>query len=122
MGRSVRIRPLGAAVFVLTPVMMAVTLSIAAPGVATGPQKEYAASAPVECVIAPGVLNIRTEAELEMRFAGPEGLSEGQSGIEFTGAVVTLRTPAELTEPYATLGVTKVRGELSRLALDATNM
>ena len=122
MGRHARFRPLGAAVFVVTPVTMAVTLAIATTGGAAAPQKEYGASAPVKCVVAPGVLNIQAAATVEMRFKGPESLSEGQSGIEFTGAVVTVSTPAELTEDYVALGVHKVQGQLSGLVIDATNL
>jgi hypothetical protein len=105
-----------------TVAAMAATMVVAAPGGAATPEREYTTSFTPRCVDAPGVLNIETQPSMELRFRGPESVAEGQSGIEFTNASVSLVVPAKEVESFLAVGAQKINGKLTDLTVDATNM
>ena len=120
MLRRMRFRPVGWLVAIGTLAAMAATMVVAAPGGAATPTKEYAATFEPNCVIGPGVLNITAKLRVSLRAEGPETVSEKQTGIEFNEASSSITSPAELTKSFEALGVTEVRGHITRFVLDST--
>jgi IPT/TIG domain len=103
-------------------VATAATMVMAAPSGAAAPEKQYPSSFTLSCVIAPGSLNIKGTFAGEMRFTGPESVTEGQSGIEFTDASITITAPAEQSNALRTTEARKARGQLTNLTIDASGL
>lgn len=101
---------------------MAAVLALAAPGGATGAEKAYEASAPITCVLGPGVLEAKESATLQMRFKGPEAVQEAESGIELTESSASITLPAEASNSFHALGASSARGQLESLVVNAANM
>jgi hypothetical protein len=123
MRREGRFRPIGWLVATGTLVAMVLTAIIAAPGGAAIPEKEYKASFEMECVIAPGVLNIHAKEKLKVTTAalGPEVVTQGEE-VSFHAAHSTIQSPVELTESFAALGSNEVKGATTNFTLDGTGI
>jgi hypothetical protein len=123
MRRQGRFRPIGWLVGAATVLAMLVTAVVAAPGGAATPEKEYKASFEMECVVGPGVLNIRAKEKLKVTTAamGPERVGVGQE-ISFHHAHSTIESPVELTESFVSLGANEVNGTVTSFLVDATSL
>jgi hypothetical protein len=119
-GRFWRIGPLAGT---STLVAMVATAIVAAPGGAAIPEKEYATSFGMECVVAPGLLNIHAKEQLKVTLAatGPEEVTPGQE-VSFHGAHSTIESPVELTESFAALGANEVKGTTTLFVLMSTGV
>jgi hypothetical protein len=115
-------RPAGWLAAAGTLAAMAAIMVVAAPGGATTPEKQYPSSFTMSCVIAPGSLNSEETIAGEMRFSGPESVTEGESAIEFSDASITLTAPAELSNALRADEVRKLRGKLKNLTIDASGL
>jgi hypothetical protein len=115
-------RPVGWLVGIGTAGAMAAMLAVAASSGAASPEKAYERSTSIPCVVAPGVLNVNMAATVGISFKGPETVQEAESGIEFGEASVSLQVPPETREQFTPLGVTRIRGTLESLVVDATDM
>jgi hypothetical protein len=98
---------------------MAATLVMAAPSGAIGGEKEYATSFEMECVVAPGVLNIKAKEKLKVHLSatGPAETAPGEEA-SFTKAHSTIESPVELTESFVSLGANEVKGTATMFVLD----
>lgn len=122
MGTYGRFRPAGLVVAVGTAVAMAATMAIAAQGGAAVTERSYSGHVPMECVLAPGILNSKTAASAEVSFRGPETLTEGESGVEFTATRITVSSPPEGAEPLYNGGVRSERVRLKELYVTASGL
>lgn len=122
MLRRLRFRPLGWLVAFGTLSAMVATMVAAAPSGAAGGEKTYTESFNVECVVAPGVLNIKAKEPLKVTLSatGPEEVEPGQV-VTFHNATSTIISPVELTESFANLGANEVKGTDVRTTLNSTN-
>jgi len=121
MLRRLRLRPLGVVVVAGTVAAIAAALVTAAPGGAAIAKKEYAASFEPQCVIAPGVFNLRAVLSVGVRAMAPEQVGEGEA-FELTEASSSITSPKQLTEAFVTIGVHEVRGFVTDFTLDSTNL
>jgi probable HAF family extracellular repeat protein len=119
MRRQGRFRPIGGLIGTCTVVAIVLTAIVAAPGGATIPEKEYKASFEMECVLAPGVLNIHPTEKFKVTTAamGPEQVATGEE-VVFHGAHSTIESPLELAEEYVSLEANEVTGKATNLVLD----
>ncbi len=101
---------------------MVATMVAAAPSGAAAGEKTYTASFNTECVVAPGVLNIKATEPLKVTLSatGPEEVEPGQS-ITFHNSTSTIISPVELTESFANLGANEVKGTDLRTVLKSTD-
>jgi hypothetical protein len=118
MLRRLRLGPL---VALGTLAAMAGTLVMAAPSGAVGGEKEYATNFEMECVVAPGVLNIKAKEKLKVALSatGPAETTTGEEAT-FTKAHSTITSPVELTESFVSLGANEVKGTATMFVLDNT--
>ena len=74
-----RFRSVGLLAVLGTAAAMAATMALAAPGGASAGEKTYTASFNTECVVAPGVLNIKAKEPLKVTLSatGPEEVETG---------------------------------------------
>ena len=114
-GRARRLQIASALALVLAATAALATL----PGVsaASGSEKAYSASFEMPCIIGTGSLNVQTALTASIQTTGPTGVEEGQE-VHFTGTTVSLTGPVELSEAFAALGATEVRGSITRLVLE----
>lgn len=121
MGR-IRLRTVAGVAVVGTAVAMATVVAVVPSGSAAAtPQKEYAASFEAECVVAPGVLNMRGTMGVTMRVHAPESVAAGQA-FELTESSVTVTSPAGLGEDFHELNVYELRGHVTKLPLQGTDV
>ncbi len=118
MRKQLRLRPLGWMVALSTLAAMSATMALAATGSAASPEKEYTSSVNAVCVVSPGVLNIHSEVTIALRGTAPAELEPGQE-FSLKNSSSTITTPVELTEAFASLGATEVKGKVTRLILEA---
>jgi hypothetical protein len=123
MRRQGHFRPTGWLIGAGTLLAMALTAIAAAPGGAATAEKTYATSFEMECVVAPGVLNIRAKEKLKVHLTatGPEEVSTGQE-ISFHGAQSVIESPVELTESFVSLGANEVKGTATSFVLDGSGL
>lgn len=117
-----RYRWVGALLATATLSAMTTVMLVAAPSGAASGEHESAINFKAPCVIAPGVLNIQAQPTIELGFEGPTEVTEHQSGIEFTEAVVGVKFPPEIREEFAPVGAVKTIATLTNLIMDAGNM
>jgi hypothetical protein len=96
------------------------TMIVAAPGGAAAPLKEFSATFEPECVVAPGVLNIKAKVRANLRAMAPETVETGEM-FNAEQASSSITSPVELTEQFVSLGVHEVRGHITNFVLDGTN-
>ncbi len=96
-------------------------LVLAAPGDAQTTEKEYVATFEPTCVVAPGVLNIKSKVKVTTRAMGPAEVSAGEA-VSFHGASSTITSPTELTEAFSNLGANEVKGTVLNFALDGSGL
>jgi hypothetical protein len=118
MLKGMRMRPVALLVAAATAAAMAATLVVAAPGGAAAGEKEYTTSFEMDCVVAPGVLNIHAKEKLKVTLSatGPEQVAVGQE-LSFHGAHATIESPVELTESFVSLGANEVKGAATLFVL-----
>jgi hypothetical protein len=116
-------RPAGFFAVLATAAAMTATLVVAAPGGAASGEKEYTTSFEMECVLAPGVLNIQPKEKFKVTLSvtGPEGVAPGQE-VFFHGAHLTIVSPVELTESFAELLANEVKGTATVFVLDGSGL
>jgi hypothetical protein len=110
MPKRFRFRPIGLVTAILTAGAMAAVAAIAPAGSgAQGAEKEYTAHFEPECVLAPGVLNIKAKIKVSTKAKGPASVSPGEE-FTLTEASSTITTPVEWTESFYALGAREARG------------
>jgi hypothetical protein len=118
--RRLRFRPVGWLAALGTLAAIAATMVAAAPSGASAPLKEYSATFEPECVIGPGVLNIKAKLRANLRADAPEFVEPGET-FNAEQATSAITSPSSLTESFVSLGVHEVRGHITNFVLDGTN-
>jgi hypothetical protein len=123
MRRQGYFRSVGVLIGACTALAMVLTAIVAAPGGAATPEKEYTTSFEMECVVAPGVLNIHAKEKLKVTLSatGPEEVQAGQE-VSFHGAHSTIESPVELTESFVSLGANEVNGTATMFVLTSAGL
>jgi hypothetical protein len=121
MSKYLRSKPLAACSF-LSAVGVLAALAVAAPeGAAAAGEKEYSASFQAECVVGPGVFNLKPAKKVTVTIAsmGPTEVTPGEEGT-FHGAHSTITSPVEFTEDFANFGATEVKGKATNFVLEGS--
>jgi hypothetical protein len=125
MRRQGRFRPTGWVIGAVTVLSMVLTAIAAAPGGAAVPEKEYRASFEMECVVAPGVLNVHLKEKLKVTTVamGPQVVTTGEE-VLFHGAHATIEQPAEQTFANAliSVGANEAKGAATNFVLDGSGV
>ncbi len=118
MRERIRFRAIGLLAAVGTLAAMAVTMALAAPGGAATAEEEYTTSFNTECVVAPGVLNIKDKpVHITLRGNAPDLVREGEE-FTFHNVSATIEAPTESSNSFVELGANEVRGRLTHMVLD----
>jgi hypothetical protein len=121
MLNRLRFRPLAWMAAVGTATLTAGTIAVLLPGAASAQsEKVYEKTFVADCVVAPGLLNDEAPLNITTRAVGPETVEQGQA-VTFHETTATIETPVELTEEFALLGATEVRGSILNFVADPAN-
>jgi len=119
--RRLRFKVVGCFVVLGSLGALLASMVLAAPGDAQTAEKEYVATFEPTCVVAPGVLNIKSKIKVTTRAMGPAEVSTGEA-VSFHGASSTITSPSELTEAFVNLGANEVKGSVLNFTLDGTGL
>jgi hypothetical protein len=96
-------------------------VAVGAPAESAAAVEEYATSYEASCVLGPGTMNVAGRVPTSVRLSGPESVEPNQAA-SFKEASVAITASPEWTDDLAALGVSEIRGVLTRFVLEATNM
>ncbi len=107
----------------LTPAGLLVAAVLAWPaasGATPSGSQTVTATVPLDCVLAPGTLNV--EATIQATFTGTaaQTVSPGDP-LTLTDVTTSLQVPANLSSSFASLGATTASGTVTNFGVDVTN-
>ena len=120
MSKRLRLRVAGVMAAVATAGALAAVAMLAPAGSGAAPtEKEYTASFEPECVLAPGVLNIKGKIKVSTKAMGPTTVAPGEE-VTLTGATSTIVTPVAWSESFFTFGAREARGSIEAFILESS--
>ena len=118
MNRRWRSRPLGGLFGAVLLATVVSALVVVAPSAAAGPEKTFETNFEAQCVLAPGILDLKGIVKFGVRGEAAERVSSGEE-FELHRETITFALPLEWIEGLVSIGAHEVRGRVTHFPLDA---